>query len=153
MSQFLPIAVICERVVAGESQEDPEPGPQREEYLSGSIHPHLDKTERDITLSGSLNCTSSGNTIKIQYFLHGLEPISVSSFLSVIHPPNEINRSIFISLCSYLCSGPSVFNLLSGQALCQLYRNLVAAQLYAGRSEEEHVFGIKKKRAALDISE
>ncbi len=46
VSQFLPIAVICERVVAGEGQEHPKPGPQREEYLSGSIHPHLEKTER-----------------------------------------------------------------------------------------------------------
>lgn len=45
-AQVLPVAVICERVVARKSQEDPEPRPQREEYLSSSIHPHLE-TKRD----------------------------------------------------------------------------------------------------------
>ena len=42
---FSPVAVICERVVAGESQEDPKPGPQREEYLSSGVHPHLQKED------------------------------------------------------------------------------------------------------------
>lgn len=41
----------------------------------------------------------------------------------------------------------------SGDVLCQPYRNLAAAQLYAGRSEEQHAFGIKKKGTAMDIGE
>lgn len=45
LSHFLPVAVICEGIVAGESQEHPEPGPKGEEYLSSSIHPHLQKTQ------------------------------------------------------------------------------------------------------------
>lgn len=63
--------------------------------------------------------------------------------------------SPFIFSFSYLCSSPSVFNLQSREreVLCQSYRDLVAAQLDAGRSEEEHAFGIKKRRAALDIGE
>lgn len=66
MAQFLPVAVICERVVAGESQEHPEPRPQREEDLSCSIHPHLDESERerrteiDIKRSGTISFTTSG---------------------------------------------------------------------------------------------
>lgn len=53
-TQFLPIAVVCKRVVAGESQEHPKPRSQREKYLSSGIHPHLEKICK-VNLDCSLN--------------------------------------------------------------------------------------------------
>lgn len=63
---------------------------------------------------------------------------------------NEFKNYFLFSLM-FLCVC-LVFNIPS-RVLCHSYRNLAAAQLQAGRSEEEQAFGIKKKSAALDIGE
>lgn len=156
VAQFLPVAVICERVVAGESQEHPEPRPQREEDLSCSIHPHLDESERrteiDIKRSRTISFTTSGMLLPaVVHFKANKRSIPNTDSIRVVP---FYSSKIFLFSCSR--SDSSVFDFFffpSRELLCQSHRDPAGRQLYTGRSEEELPFGVKKKRAALDIGE
>lgn len=112
VAQFLPVAVICERVVAGESQEHPEPRPQREEDLSCSIHPHLDESERerrteiDIKRSRTISFTTSGMLLPaVVHFKANKHSIPNTDSIRVVP---FYSSKIFVFSCSR--SDSSVFD-------------------------------------------
>lgn len=124
-----------------ELQHPPTPGRVRER-----------RTEIDIKRSGTISFTTSGMLLPaVVHFKANKHSISTTDSIHVVP---LYSSKMFVFSCSR--SDSSVFDFFffpSRELLCQSHRDPAGRQLYTGRSEEELPFGVKKKRAALDIGE